>query len=124
MAGKHTAGPWTAEISKCATHWVIRHSARGKGDGYNNRVAETCQWSPASGPQIGPSESAANAARIVACVNACEGIDDPSAIREVVEAAKRALNYIANTESELGIELQSGDMLRAALAKLEGRSND
>lgn len=32
------------------------------------------------------------------------------------EAAERALNYITNTESEWGITLECGDMLRAALA--------
>ena len=31
-------------------------------------------------------------------------------------AAKQALNFIANTESELGITLDSGEALRAALA--------
>ena len=34
-------------------------------------------------------------------------------------AATRALNYITNTESELGITLESGELLRAALAKQE-----
>jgi hypothetical protein len=36
---------------------------------------------------------------------------------ELLQAAQRALNYIANTEGELGITLESGDMLRAAIAK-------
>ena len=31
-------------------------------------------------------------------------------------AARKALNYIENTEGELGITLTSGDALRAALA--------
>jgi hypothetical protein len=35
---------------------------------------------------------------------------------QLVDAAKKALNYIENTESELGIKLDSGDALRAALA--------
>lgn len=66
LAKAATPGEWEAAISKRATHWAIRHSARGKGDGYNNRVAETCQWSPATGPQITPTESEANAALIAA----------------------------------------------------------
>ncbi|ANI79040.1 hypothetical protein [Sphingobium sp. EP60837] len=57
----HTPGPWEARMSARRTHFKILHSARGKGDGYNNRVAETCQWSPAAGPQIDPTEAAANA---------------------------------------------------------------
>lgn len=36
-------------------------------------------------------------------------------------ALKRCLNYIENTEGELGIKLESGDMARAALAAAEGR---
>lgn len=36
---------------------------------------------------------------------------------ELLEAARMALNYIANTEGELGITLSSGDALRAAIAK-------
>ncbi len=39
---------------------------------------------------------------------------------DLMDAAERALNYIANTESELGITLDSGDMLRAAIAKATG----
>lgn len=40
-----------------------------------------------------------------------------AAAPELLEAAQKALNYIANTESELGITLDSGDALRAAVAK-------
>jgi hypothetical protein len=39
---------------------------------------------------------------------------------ELVEAAKRALNFIENTESEHDVELQTGDQLRAVLAKIGG----
>lgn len=38
-------------------------------------------------------------------------------IERLERAAGKALNYIANTEGELGIKLDSGDALRAALAK-------
>ena len=40
-----------------------------------------------------------------------------AAAPELLEAAQKALNYIANTESELGVTLDSGDALRAAVAK-------
>lgn len=40
-----------------------------------------------------------------------------AAAPEIYEAATKALNYIENTEGELGITLQSGEALRAALAK-------
>lgn len=41
-------------------------------------------------------------------------------VGDLMDAAERALNYIANTESELGITLDSGDTLRAAIAKARG----
>lgn len=43
-----------------------------------------------------------------------------SAAPDLLDAAKRALNYIENTEGELGITLNSGDMLRASIAKATG----
>lgn len=40
---------------------------------------------------------------------------------DLLEAAEQALNFIENTESELGITLESGIMLRAAIKRaLEG----
>jgi hypothetical protein len=39
--------------------------------------------------------------------------------REFLDAARKALNFIANTESELNIKLASGDALRAVIAKAE-----
>ena len=39
---------------------------------------------------------------------------------ELVAAARKALNFIENTESEMGEPLNSGDALRAAIAKATG----
>jgi|GEM_PF-4219486 len=39
---------------------------------------------------------------------------------ELAEALEECLNYIENTEAELGITLDSGDKARAALAKAKG----
>lgn len=47
--------------------------------------------------------------------------DHENLVGELVEAMKAALNYIENTESELGFKLNSGDRLRAALAKAEAQ---
>lgn len=41
---------------------------------------------------------------------------------ELLKAAKRALRFIANTEGEMGETLESGDMLRAAIAKAIGEA--
>jgi hypothetical protein len=38
----------------------------------------------------------------------------------LVEAGRRALNYLENTESELGMTIDSADALRAALAAAKG----
>lgn len=46
--------------------------------------------------------------------------DNDNLVGELVEAASAALNYIENTEGELGIKLSSGDKLRAVLAKAQG----
>jgi len=40
----------------------------------------------------------------------------------LLHAAERALNFIENTESELGIELESGDLLRAAIRRARGEA--
>ena len=99
-----TPTPWTAECSRKGTHWVIRHSARGKGDSYNNRVAETCQWAPASGPQISSTESAANARRIVAAVNATADIPVEALEAGVIGELTRSLEAIVAMQA-----LRSGD---------------
>jgi hypothetical protein len=41
---------------------------------------------------------------------------------DLYAAAERALNFIENTEGEHDVQLESGDMLRAALAKARGES--
>lgn len=40
----------------------------------------------------------------------------------LLEAARKALNYIENTECELGVNLASGNCLRSAIAKAESAS--
>lgn len=80
-SARHTPGPWEARKSARGTHFKILHSARGKGDGYNNRVAETCQWSPASGPQTDAIEAAANACLIATAPDMLEAL---LSIREVL----------------------------------------
>lgn len=45
-----------------------------------------------------------------------------AAAPELYEALSDCLNYIANTESELGITLSCGQSVRAALAKARGET--
>jgi hypothetical protein len=43
-------------------------------------------------------QAEANAARIVACVNACEGIEDPCALADIVPMLKRHAEYLRGLE--------------------------
>jgi len=66
----------------------------------------------------------ANAARIVACVNACAGIKDPAAIRELVTAAKGAMEELKLLEVHCGrngiaVNVAAMGKLAAAIAKVE-----
>lgn len=73
-----------------------------------------------------------NAARIVACVNGCEGIADPSAVKYILAAAADLLGYAdgwAEQDAETPEEKQEqADLartiadLRAALAKANRRT--
>ena len=65
----------------------------------------------------------ANALRIVACVNACEGIN-PEAVPELLKACKIGLGYIEATENSLhgtqpNIVTKDADVLRAVIDKAE-----
>lgn len=46
------------------------------------------------------------------------------AVAALVEALKRAENYISNTESEIGLTLKCGEIARAALAAFMRRDGD
>lgn len=47
-------------------------------------------------------------------------VEAENAFIKLRSAATSALNYIENTESELGMKLRSGDLLREALPKDDG----
>jgi ribosome-binding protein aMBF1 (putative translation factor) len=66
-------------------------------------------------------EGMANAARIVACVNACEGIADPA---EAIEEARKALDmaYVQLAESIYGADQAIARHLSSAIAKLTKRA--
>lgn len=65
-------------------------------------------------------EDLANAARIVACVNACEGIN-PGAVPDLLAALKSCLPDLAHYASNHGPGPDKRlDAARAAIAKAEG----
>ena len=98
---KHTPGPWLLRSSTVyaldATGTTNRFWAQPQVGWVENGVAYTSE-----------DELTANA-RLIA------------AAPDLLAAANRALNYIQATEGELGITLDSGDMLRAAIAKALGQ---
>lgn len=121
----HTPEPWRVERRQFEN--VILHS---KGDGYNNRVALTTEWSPASPPRTTPVEANANARRIVACVNALAGIPieaiESGVVAELASALVECENALADYIPQLearGAALYYGHKVladaRAALNKLE-----
>lgn len=95
MDAKHTPGPWFV-TGKGLSRYVEGCVSPG--------VVQEVAW---CGATEVPEQMEANARLI-------------GAAPELIEAAKAALNYIENTESELGIKLNSGDKLRWAIAKATG----
>lgn len=69
----HTSTPWS--------YWP--ESAYPQGVISQDKTAQHIAV-PTRGPQ-----AAANAERIVACVNACEGIDNPQVFKDLIEAARK-----------------------------------
>jgi len=99
----HTPEPWEA---RRADHW----------GSYRIRPAEI--WLGASS-SMAEDEQAANAARIVKCVNACAGIENPAeAIRAAREALEGALSLTEESARFYGSQLERS--MRQALAQLKG----
>ena len=95
---EHTPGPWSVTDNS----WEMS-SVYGPGD---ELVAECPISSEVDEDTQDDFETVKEAnARLI------------GAAPDLLDAAAKALNFIANTESELGISLSSGDALRAAIAK-------
>jgi hypothetical protein len=97
---KHTPGPWKWWTS-CSWRRLSQDLPRAKDGGV------LCPYVCRDGhPDVQVSDADA---RLIASAP------------DLLEAAEQALNFIENTESELGITLESGIMLRAAIKRaLEG----
>ena len=68
---KHTAGPWTVRTRREHGSYCY------EGGGAHATIASPSTGVFVAEAKCGPKMAEANAARIVACVNACEGMDDP-----------------------------------------------
>lgn len=111
---KHTPGPWD-------------YDASGKiGVGFRDggillaeaRRQEDVPWEPKGN---GGATAVANAARIVACVNACEGIADPGVVPELLRFVKETLAGHSFEEPGKPVEWSPSYMERL-IARAEGRS--
>jgi len=71
---KHTPGPWkyTEDVFGCLIEAPVAPDSL-------------------SGYILARTEDPSNAARIIECVNACEGIENPAAIRALIFAAKSVM---------------------------------
>ena len=108
MSTKHTPGPWVLTISSGMVE-DTKHTIAEIGTTGKYRGAVTRMQSAEHIDGIGRDELIANA-RLIA------------AAPDMLEALKLCANYIANTESELGITLPCGENVRAAITKAEALS--
>lgn len=108
----HTRGPWE-----------LRRDSEGHWIEWRGASIAVCL---SGNGGLSPDEPAANAARIVACVNACEGLADPMgainsyrADMEHIEAERDALRAELETcDKHIRMLREDSDMLRAEVATL------
>ena len=112
MNTKHTPGPWKAEsLAGWASNSAITAPSWEKPIAVMNDHPD--RYYRVDGPAT--EEGEARKAFVVAEKLANARLI--AAAPELLAAAQFVLNQIENTESEFGISLPSGDMLRAAIAK-------
>ena len=86
---KHSPEPWSSDINSSDWH-QIRSSDK-------NWIADTCASMCDGNIPLGE----ANAARIVACVNACAGMEDPAV---EIEKLKRQRDELLNLVKQARLE--------------------
>ncbi len=99
MNAKHTHGPWKYEEGT--------KTIRSQKENY---------WLATMDSWDGAVNNKANAARIIACVNACEGIN-PEAVPNLLEAC-RLISRLADGQGRANL-LEVAGMARLALRKAE-----
>ena len=124
---KHTPEPWGL-VGEPNGYTVWNVVDDGVNPGCVGRIlARVC------GAAVNVEEEEANGARIVACVNACAGIDDPADLRKQRDDLLAALNWYANADNyrfgftgsyddrNTMIEMDRGRIAREAIRKAEGK---
>lgn len=102
---KHTPGPWTAKANPNDWGW----------DFPNVQDAKNCR-PICHVPDWDKPEGEANWARIVACVNACEGIN-PEAVPDMLAALEATQKVLAEQWVQ---HHPLNNQIRAAIAKARG----
>jgi len=111
---QHSSGPWQLKGPDyvCGGYNVPRWRVRGS---HGEEIGELYAF------------NGADARRIVTCVNACEGIPtkalESSVVRELVQAAERALYALENGGPERlldAVEIDARERLRTVLARVRG----
>ena len=105
----HTPGPWAA----------TQHI------GHKDQIGVTADADPCIIAIMGnqrawPLEAKANAARIVACVNACEGIN-PEAVPDLLHIAKCLLAMVEAYAPDMATVNGQIEEFKAMIATAEGR---
>lgn len=104
---KHTPEPWVATRQPNGSVWIHERGLMPHATVYGR--------ADLSSGKIG-----SDSARIVACVNACKGIN-PEAVPELLAACKGAMLGITELDGGLHtIGKNAVDILRAAVARAEG----
>jgi hypothetical protein len=96
MTAQHTPGPWTAELD-----------AHGRGRVKGNGCWVATTWTNADDDSHKRYPAEANARRLVACLNACEGIEDPE---NVIPQLRRANDLVQQLEP---LRIQRDELLEA-----------
>jgi hypothetical protein len=101
----------TDKLEACPSPWCKESKPELQQGGYRNgHFRVECQTCFTKGPTRDDLNGGGPAA--IAAWNTRASSRENIALRE---AGRKALNFIENTEGELGIKLDSGDALRAAL---------
>ena len=104
---KHTPEPWIYRKSQCQPVYEAPIIA--------NNIGECIAIPDSGGCSFSSDEVTANVKRIVQCVNACAGIEDPeAAIREAKDTLKAMILLCEVFGHECSV-----DSARQALAKLQ-----
>lgn len=111
MSIKHTPGPWQVEWAGGFASSVITAPS------WESPIAVVYDHPDRYYQVDGPATEEGEARKAFVVAEKLANARLMAAAPDLLDAAQVALNYIENTESELGIILPSGDMLRAAIAK-------